>query len=325
MRAMDERDKRGRRAGARDRRSRRQLRAARRTAVGAARRVAACRPRRGLRARGRVGVWQDDRRAHPDALSAAQRLRRCGERARRGRGRLRAQRGGTAGERRGSRIAMVYQDPAQRAEPLDARRRPGGRGLPLPSAALRARRRASAPGRASNAWRMPDPGRAMERYPFQLSGGQQQRIVIAMALAGDPTLLVLDEPTTGLDATVEAEVLDLIAQLRGTVDAADPADHAQPRPRGAHVRACRSHVLRAHRRGGRGARRVHRPAPPLHDGPAPLRAALRHAQGHGSAGPDSGLGAAPRGAARRAACSRLVASSRARTACRASPSSRRWT
>jgi peptide/nickel transport system ATP-binding protein len=59
-----------------------------------------------------------------------------------------------------------------------------------------------------------DPAQVMRRYPHQLSGGMQQRALIAMALASDPALLVLDEPTTGLDATVEAEVLDLVAGLR---------------------------------------------------------------------------------------------------------------
>jgi peptide/nickel transport system ATP-binding protein len=59
------------------------------------------------------------------------------------------------------------------------------------------------------------PDRVLRNYPHELSGGMQQRVIIAMALSTNPALLILDEPTTGLDATVEAEVLDLVTRLRG--------------------------------------------------------------------------------------------------------------
>jgi peptide/nickel transport system ATP-binding protein len=64
---------------------------------------------------------------------------------------------------------------------------------------------------------LPSPEEIAHRYPHQLSGGQQQRVVIAMAIAADPMLLIMDEPTTGLDVTTEAVILDLIAELRHAV------------------------------------------------------------------------------------------------------------
>ncbi len=113
---------------------------------------------------------------------------------------------------RGSEIAMIYQEPmaslnpamkigAQLAEvPMIHQ------GMPRAEAMALARQIIADV-------RLPDPDRIMKAYPHQLSGGQQQRIVIAMALMSKPALLILDEPTTALDVTVEAGIVDLVKAL----------------------------------------------------------------------------------------------------------------
>jgi peptide/nickel transport system ATP-binding protein len=68
--------------------------------------------------------------------------------------------------------------------------------------------------------RLPDPAKLVERYPHELSGGQQQRVAVAMALAGEPDALLLDEPTTGLDVTTQAHVLELLRDLAQETDTA---------------------------------------------------------------------------------------------------------
>ena len=114
---------------------------------------------------------------------------------------------------RGRRVAMVYQDPMSSLNPVMTI---GRQLMEVPmlhegAGAGTARERTLEMLREVE---LPDPASLFDRYPHQLSGGQQQRVVIAMALIARPALLIMDEPTTGLDVTVEAAILELVGGLR---------------------------------------------------------------------------------------------------------------
>ena len=119
---------------------------------------------------------------------------------------------------RGSHVAMVFQEPQTALNPV----RTIGWQL---HQALRAHGRISrkaARERAVELLRLveiPDPQSRVDYYPHQLSGGQKQRVVIALALAGEPELLLADEPTTALDVSVQREILDLLLRLRDRTNA----------------------------------------------------------------------------------------------------------
>ncbi|UCH73266.1 MAG: ABC transporter ATP-binding protein [Rhodospirillales bacterium] len=116
---------------------------------------------------------------------------------------------------RGSAISMVYQEPMASLNPAMK----VGRQLMEVPIIHEGVDEAAAIERALemlSSVRLPDPQRIMDAYPHQLSGGQQQRIVIAMALLSNPALLLMDEPTTALDVTVEAGIVDLVKDLGKT-------------------------------------------------------------------------------------------------------------
>ena len=114
---------------------------------------------------------------------------------------------------RGNEISVIFQEPMTSLNPVFTVERQIGETLQIHQNMSKKEARAKAVGLLADV-KIPNPERVAKQYPFQLSGGMRQRVMIAMALACKPKLLIADEPTTALDVTIQAQILKLMNDLK---------------------------------------------------------------------------------------------------------------
>ena len=187
---------------------------------------------------------------------------------------------------RGNDISMIFQEPMTSLNPVFTVGQQIMESLTLHQGMTKKQARARAVEMLTLVG-IPTPERIVDEYPHQLSGGMRQRVMIAMALACNPKILIADEPTTALDVTIQAQILRLIAQ--GPYGRVGYPDHARPWRCGRDRQRRYGHVRRRGRRIRRRARAVQKSPAPVYRGTFAQRArhgaARRRALQHSRHGP----------------------------------------